>query len=126
MTISRLHFNITLRDIDPASFNASDFNNKNFSLPNNLLDTLSRDTVRLANTNFDNPGLFIQRDPVLVASGVTSFTVFNATVQNLTNPVNITVSQTEVNTHTHTHKIMYHYCNFLAHMHYVFTGSRCE
>ena len=100
MTISRQHFNITLRDIDPASFSATEFSNNNISLPSNLLENTPTQgsTVRVAQSTFDNPGLYLARSPELVASGVVDLTVVNATVENLTNPVNITLSQIEVNT----------------------------
>lgn len=102
MTISRLHFNITLRDVDTASFNATDFNNDNISLPRNLLNNKMQlgPMVRVAQSIFDNPGLYLPRDigQRRVASSVFGFTVYNYTVKNLTNPLNLTLSQTMVST----------------------------
>lgn len=104
MTISRQNFNITVTDTDPETFNVTDFNNANITLPTTLLDnTMTRgSTVRVAQSTYNNPGLFLGRDigDRHVASSVFDFTVYNETISNLSRPLNLSLSQAMVSTLT--------------------------
>ena len=102
MNITRQNFNIQLTDTDPMEFDATNFNNPNLTLPQNLLESAMQDgtaqnktSVRIAQSTFNNNGLYLGRDigQREVASPVFDFTVFNLTIRNLSTPINITLRQ---------------------------------
>lgn len=99
MDISRQNFFIQLMDINPKQFNASNFNNPNITIPQNLLENAGAaqdgSKLRIAQAIYKNTGLHLGHNigQRVVSSKVLGFTVFGREIRNLKPSINITLRQ---------------------------------